>query len=175
LPRSPASLIQAYTHAELETSGSKGNFHSPSNEDLPGDGVILTATAASNTRGEYGYGTHPDPTYPFEDFLANQPEPISTLKSLVMIQCVGPGEKYCSRLCCTTAMKNALKFKELNPEGHVTILYRDIRTYGFKERLYTEARRAGVTFIHYDFDRRRRRFDQVRLLLRHGSLLGRIT
>jgi heterodisulfide reductase subunit A-like polyferredoxin len=71
-----------------------------------------------------------------------------------MIQCVGPGEKYCSRLCCTTALKNALELKALNPDADVTILYRDIRTYGFKERLYTEARRAGVKFIHYEFDRK---------------------
>jgi heterodisulfide reductase subunit A len=72
--------------------------------------------------------------------------------SVVMIQCVGPGEKFCARLCCSTALKNALKIKELNPQAEVTILYRDIRTYGFKERLYTEARRAGVRFIRFDFD-----------------------
>jgi heterodisulfide reductase subunit A-like polyferredoxin len=71
-----------------------------------------------------------------------------------MIQCVGPAEKYCSRLCCTTALKNALKLKERNPSAQVTILYRDIRTYGFKERLYTEARRAGVRFINFEFDRK---------------------
>ena len=69
-----------------------------------------------------------------------------------MIQCVGPGEKFCSRLCCSTALKNALKVKELNPQAEVTILYRDIRTYGFKERLYTAARRAGVRFIRFDFE-----------------------
>jgi heterodisulfide reductase subunit A-like polyferredoxin len=71
-----------------------------------------------------------------------------------MIQCVGPAEKFCARLCCSTALKNALKLKELNPEAQITILYRDIRTYGFKERLYTEARRAGVRFIRFEFDRK---------------------
>jgi heterodisulfide reductase subunit A-like polyferredoxin len=71
-----------------------------------------------------------------------------------MIQCVGPAEKYCSRLCCTTALKNALKLKELNPSADITILYRDIRTYGFKEQLYTQAREAGVRFIQFEFDRK---------------------
>jgi heterodisulfide reductase subunit A-like polyferredoxin len=52
------------------------------------------------------------------------------------------------------ALKNALKLKQLRPGADVTIIYRDIRTYGFKERLYTEARRAGIRFIHYDFDRK---------------------
>jgi len=73
-------------------------------------------------------------------------------ESVVMIQCVGPAEKFCSRICCSTALKNALKLKELNPDADVTIIYRDIRTFGFKERLYTEARRSGVRFVHFDFD-----------------------
>jgi heterodisulfide reductase subunit A len=67
-----------------------------------------------------------------------------------MILCVGPAEKYCGRICCTTALKNAIEFMRLNPEARVTVLYKDIRTYGFKERLYTEARDAGVIFIRYD-------------------------
>jgi len=71
-----------------------------------------------------------------------------------MIQCIGPAEQYCSRICCTTALKNALKLKELKPEAEITIIYRDIRTYGFRERLYTEAREAGIRFIHYEFDQK---------------------
>jgi heterodisulfide reductase subunit A-like polyferredoxin len=67
-----------------------------------------------------------------------------------MILCVGPAERYCSRICCTTALKNALKLRELNPNARVTVLYRDIRTYGFKERLYTEAREKGIVFLRYD-------------------------
>ena len=69
---------------------------------------------------------------------------------MVMIQCVGPAEKYCSRTCCATALVNALKLKELDPNAQVTMLYKDMRTFGFKERLYTEARRQGILFIRYD-------------------------
>ncbi|MBE9472501.1 MAG: CoB--CoM heterodisulfide reductase iron-sulfur subunit A family protein, partial [Chloroflexi bacterium] len=74
--------------------------------------------------------------------------------TVVMILCVGPAERYCSRICCTTAMKNVLALKRLNPDAQVTVIYRDIRTYGFKERLYDEARRQGVVFVQYDFDRK---------------------
>jgi len=74
--------------------------------------------------------------------------------SVVMILCVGPAEEYCSRICCTTALKNALMFKRINPAAQVTVIYRDIRTYGFKEQLYNKAREAGVLFVHYDFDRK---------------------
>jgi heterodisulfide reductase subunit A-like polyferredoxin len=67
-----------------------------------------------------------------------------------MIQCVGPAEKFCSRICCTVAIKNALAVKEKNPTAQVVILYKDIRTYGFKENLYTKARRRGILFMRYD-------------------------
>jgi len=49
-------------------------------------------------------------------------------------------------------MKNALKIKEKNPNAKVTILYRDIRTYGLMERYYTQARKQGVEFIQYELD-----------------------
>jgi heterodisulfide reductase subunit A len=67
-----------------------------------------------------------------------------------MIQCVGPAEKFCSRTCCTTALKNALAVKHINPAVQIFILYKDIRSFGFKERLYTQAREAGVVFVRYD-------------------------
>ncbi|MBW1911932.1 MAG: FAD-dependent oxidoreductase, partial [Deltaproteobacteria bacterium] len=74
---------------------------------------------------------------------------------VVMIQCVGSRieeRPYCSRLCCTAAIKNALKIKGENPNANVFILYRDIRTYGFLEDYYTKARKAGVIFIRYDLE-----------------------
>jgi heterodisulfide reductase subunit A len=88
----------------------------------------------------------------FEGLLSNAQLPSDLPKSVTMIQCIGPAEKFCSRLCCTTALKNALKLKELDPTTDITILYRDIRTYGFKEQLYTKAREAGIRFIQFEFD-----------------------
>lgn len=74
-------------------------------------------------------------------------------KNIVMIQCAGSRNserQYCSRICCSMAVKNALKIKKENPESNIYILYRDIRTYGFREKFYLEARKAGVVFIRYD-------------------------
>ena len=76
-------------------------------------------------------------------------------KSIVMIQCVGSRNDerpYCSRICCSESIKNALKVKELSPETNIYILYRDIRTYGFRETYYTKARQQGVIFVRYDKD-----------------------
>jgi len=73
----------------------------------------------------------------------------------VMIQCVGcrnEDRNYCSRVCCSHSIKNALKLKEINPEMDITILYRDMRTYGFKEDYYRDAADKGVKFIRYKPD-----------------------
>jgi len=78
-------------------------------------------------------------------------------KTIVMIQCVGsrePDHPYCSRICCSDAIKNALRIKLLSPETHVYVLYRDVRTYGFKESYYTKARQKGVAFVRYDEQRK---------------------
>jgi heterodisulfide reductase subunit A-like polyferredoxin len=69
---------------------------------------------------------------------------------IAMILCVGPADQFCGRICCSTALKNALDLKRIKPDARVTILYKDIRTYGAKESLYTAARRAGIIFIRYD-------------------------
>jgi heterodisulfide reductase subunit A-like polyferredoxin len=72
-----------------------------------------------------------------------------------MIQCVGSreeGHPYCSRVCCTEALKNALYIKTKAPDARVIILYRDLRSYGFREHWYHDARQAGVIFLEYDRD-----------------------
>lgn len=74
-------------------------------------------------------------------------------RTIVMIQCAGSRDDerpYCSRVCCSMAVKNALKLKKQHPESNIFVLYRDIRTYGFREKYYKEAREAGVIFMRYE-------------------------
>ncbi|MBI5014665.1 MAG: FAD-dependent oxidoreductase [Deltaproteobacteria bacterium] len=169
---------RALTHPNLEVhletevqelEGFQGNFRST----LAGrqgavrkvdHGVAIVATGAREYRGpEYGLGTNPEivTALDFEETLYQKAggnghdRPVHrTARPLpdrvVMILCVGPAERFCARMCCTTAIKNALLLKELNPSAEITLLYKDIRTYGFKERLYTEARRRGVLFRRYE-------------------------
>ena len=86
-----------------------------------------------------------------EEKVVHHPEEIAALKDVVMIQCVQPEGKpeYCSRVCCTNTMKNAIRIKLFNPNCRVTVLYKNIVTYGFREKYYTEARRLGVVFVRY--------------------------
>jgi heterodisulfide reductase subunit A-like polyferredoxin len=142
----------------LETGGFAGNFASrigtPEGEIEVRHGATILATGAAEYKGpEYGYGSDPRivSQYEFEERLhAGKDIP----DSIVMIQCVGPAERYCSRVCCTAAMTNSLALKKLNPDAQITVLYTDVRTYGFKERYYQEAREQGVMFVPYTFARK---------------------
>jgi len=116
-------------------------------------GVTILATGGQEYRGSnYGYGTDPRiiTQQELENLLHNNAGEVKGVRSLAIILCVGPAEKYCSRICCTVGIKNALAFKQLNPEAQVVIFYRDIRTYGFGERLYTKARENGILFVRYE-------------------------
>ncbi len=160
-------LITVHLETELaQTEGFKGNFTSTLKSAGDGNGpgytvrhgATILATGGVEYRGdEYGYGTDSRilTQQEFEALLgeAREGNPLDLPNSVTMILCVGPAEEYCSRICCTTALKNALLLKRLNPEAQVTIIYRDIRTYGFKEQLYADAREVGVLFVRYDFDR----------------------
>ncbi len=144
--------IAVHLQTELvETTGFLGNFTSRLTDGaMIQHGVTIVATGGKEYRGDdHGLGTDRRilTQQQFEAALASGDRPP---QSVVMLQCVGPAERYCGRLCCTTALKNALQLKAANPRATVTVLYKDIRTYGFKERIYAEARRQGVRFIRFD-------------------------
>ncbi len=121
-------------------------------------GAAIVATGGQEYRGpEYGYGTDPriltglEMEARLKQGEADGPHPGNALPDEVaFLLCVGPAERYCGRICCSTALRQALAVKRGRPDARVTVLYQDIRTYGVKERLYTEARRAGVLFIRYE-------------------------
>jgi heterodisulfide reductase subunit A len=119
-------------------------------------GVTIVATGGSEVRVDhYLLGEHPAviTQLELEDKLAYHLDQVTDLKEVVMIQCVKPKEEtyeYCSRICCISTIKNAIRLKTINPECQVTILYKDIITYGFREQYYTEARELGVIFARYD-------------------------
>ena len=149
-------------HQVIKSSGFVGNFKttvasgSDPTQRLIEHGVTIVATGGQVYRGPaHGLGTDPRiiTQLDLEERLAAGK---NDHKSVVMIQCVGPWDEggdtafYCSRICCSVAAKNALRLKELDPDTQVVVLYnRDIRTYGFLETLYTQAREAGVLFLRY--------------------------
>jgi heterodisulfide reductase subunit A-like polyferredoxin len=118
-------------------------------------GALVVATGGEEYRPrEYGYGTDPRvlTQRQFHKTLTEDAAAAGPARRVVMIQCVGSRDEerpYCSRVCCTAAVTNALILKEADPEAQITILYRDIRTFGKRELLYRKAREAGVRFCRY--------------------------
>jgi heterodisulfide reductase subunit A2 len=158
------SRIHIFPEAKIESiDGTIGDFHTKvsvnGKRTEVNHGVVIVATGATQYEPkEYFYGQNDRviTQRQLEERLASthflRANGNAGGKTVVMIQCVGSREEthpYCSRVCCSDAIKNALKIKSLSPGTHVYVLYRDIRTYGFKESYYTEARKRGVTFLRY--------------------------
>jgi len=156
--------INILTNSQVKkVDGFVGNFKTTidvaGKEHVIDHGVAIIATGAQEFKPDkYLYGKDPrvltslelDRKFIDDDLALND------IHSAVFIQCVGSRIKerpYCSKVCCTHSVKNALLLKTLKPEMDVFVLYRDMRTYGLREGLYREARTKGVAFIRFDVDK----------------------
>ena len=137
-----------------ELKGYIGNFESTlKSGDKVKHGAIVVATGGIEYNPtEYEHGKHKRVIRQTELGELLHGKKLKA-ENIVIIQCVGSrNEEHpnCSRICCSTAMANAVKVKKEHPGTNVFVLYRDIRTYGFAEEHYNEAARLGVTFLRYD-------------------------
>lgn len=157
--------ISIYTNTNVaSSSGHVGHFQTELHTHRPGGetqllrlehGATIVATGGREGRNHSWLG------YPgvitqreLEEKIIHYPEEIASYKNVVMIQCIrpengAPHPDYCSRVCCTNTMKNAIRLKLYNPNCQVSVLYKNIITYGFREEYYTEARSRGVLFFRY--------------------------
>jgi heterodisulfide reductase subunit A2 len=146
-----------YQSIVTAVSGVVGNFRtSLSRHRVIDHGIVIMAIGAEPYRpvGQYLYGQNANVllSLDLDQELAEQSGRIMQARAIAFIQCVGSRTEqrpYCSKVCCSHSVENALKLKELNPDLEVYILFRDIRTYGEREILYEEARDQGVIFIRY--------------------------
>ncbi|MBN2239156.1 MAG: CoB--CoM heterodisulfide reductase iron-sulfur subunit A family protein [Dehalococcoidales bacterium] len=157
------SLITVYMNAEVkEVSGYAGDFDitiATGEEEIPVQaGSIIVATGAREYQPEeYSYKNEANvlTQADLEPKLNSGEIKAEELNTVVMIQCVGSrnaDRPYCSRICCSQAVKNSLELKKRNPNVQIYVLYRDMMTYGFMEEYYTKAREAGVIFVRYSTD-----------------------
>jgi heterodisulfide reductase subunit A len=145
-----------------DVSGYVGNFTTTvksegRNKQIHHGAVILATGAEEYKPTEYLYGEDDRvmTQLELEEMIARSEKRVIDSRSLVMIQCVGCRQEdrnYCARVCCNTAVKNALKLKEMSPDMDVTILFRDMRTYGFAEDYYRRAAEKDVKFIRWEPD-----------------------
>ena len=158
--------VKVYTGAEVKNlSGYVGNYTTTiatgdGGTEQIDHGVVILATGAMEYRPEeyqYGQSDRAMTQVELEEKIAVGSEDLNGLNSVVMIQCVGSREEdhmYCSRVCCSQAVKNAIRLKDADPDTEVYVLYRDIRTYSMQELKYREARDKGVTFIRFEVERK---------------------
>ena len=157
--------IHVHLNAELvKMDGFVGSFKSTlsaaGQETVVEHGVAVLATGASAYQTtEYHCGEDPRilTSLELDKKFMEKDSSLSSLQSAVFIQCVGsrePDRPYCSRVCCTHSIDNALALKEINPGMNIYVLYRDIRTYGEREYLFKEAREKGIIFIRYSLDKK---------------------
>jgi heterodisulfide reductase subunit A2 len=150
----------------VEAKGFVGNFQTlvkeKGKEKEIQHGVVILATGAESlATQEYLYGESDRVTrwHELEDLLTREPERLKKAEAIAFIQCVGsrePEHPYCSKICCTASVQQAIQLKEKNPDLEVYILYRDLRTFGQREELYFKARELGVLFFRYDLDHKPR-------------------
>ncbi|MCD6295950.1 MAG: CoB--CoM heterodisulfide reductase iron-sulfur subunit A family protein [Deltaproteobacteria bacterium] len=154
-------LIDVFLNSEMkETRGRIGQFSvrikTPSEEFKNKYGAIIVATGAREYKPqEYLYGQNKRivTQLELEGMIAQNDPALKDIKSAVVIHCVGSRNEerpYCSRVCCSQAVKNTLKLKETNPDLKVHHLHRDIRTYFLNDIQYGMAKKQGVSFIRYD-------------------------
>ncbi|MFN2437439.1 MAG: CoB--CoM heterodisulfide reductase iron-sulfur subunit A family protein, partial [Desulfotignum sp.] len=121
-------------------------------------GAAIIATGGMEYKpAEYLYGEHPDVLthLDMDAALRQEDDRIKKAASFVFIQCVGSRNEehpYCSKVCCTHSLKSAIAIKKMDRRKRVVVIYRDIRSYGFREDLYKQARELGVLFIRYDLE-----------------------
>jgi heterodisulfide reductase subunit A len=148
----------------LNFSGHVGRFKSAvagpwGRQEIEYGAVVIATGGTEYKPTEYLYGQHPRvlTQLELEEKLVHEADSLPESPRVVMIQCVGcrePGHLYCSRLCCGAAVKNAIKIKELRPQAQIFVLFRDMRTFGFKELFYKQARDLGVQFCRFEVDRK---------------------
>jgi heterodisulfide reductase subunit A len=148
--------ITIYTGAKIKMiDGYVGNFKTTleSGEQIEHGAVILAIGGQEyKPQGEYLYGKNKN-VMTLLELKEKLHKGEAKANEYVFIQCVGSreeGHPNCSRVCCTGTMTAAIEIKKKDPNANVFVLYRDIRTYGFREKYYKEAGRLGVTFIRFE-------------------------
>lgn len=156
--------IEVITRADIkEISGFVGQFTAKisvngAERELQHGVVIVASGAEALQPSEYLHGQSDRVTiwHEMEELFEKDPTRLEQSEAVAFIQCVGsrePGRPYCSKLCCTTSVSQAISLKLRKPELDVYILYRDLRTYGLREDLYTKARELGIIFIRFSDDK----------------------
>lgn len=180
--------ITVYTSASVsKTSGAPGMFNvtinQAGNELNEKVGAIVLATGAKPYAPEklehLGYGKYDKVVTQatFEKMLAEGK--VNDISKVGFIQCAGSRDEnhlaYCSAACCIESMKQAIAYKEANPEGTAYVFFKDVRANGQYENLYIRAQTDGVVFVKYEEIEEINEIDGKLAINLHDILMGEKT
>lgn len=155
--------IEVLTGTEIEASkGFVGQFitsvNSGGQQRQLHHGVVILATGAEASEPReylYGVSDRVQRWHDLEQLFEREPQRLEKTEAIGFILCVGsrePARPYCSKICCTASIQQAVELKERKPELDIYVFYRDIRTYGLREDVFKKARQLGVLFVRYSPD-----------------------
>lgn len=159
--------IKVYTGAQVEkTSGGPGVFQvsikqNGATAEHRAGAVVMAAGwqpyDPSKLDAKLGFGASPNVITNtlfeehYKESKITRPSDGQEVNNVAFLQCAGQRDPkhlpYCSSVCCTTALKQALQIKAQNPDANIYVVYKEMRTPGQAEDLYRKAQEAGVTFI----------------------------
>lgn len=129
---------------------------------IPADAIVIATgfdLFRSERKEEYGYGIYDNVITSADLEMKFRSGSLKMTNGEVpgrigIVHCVGSrdekvGNHYCSKLCCVTAVKQAIEIKELLSESRIFCFYMDMRMGGaLYEELYMEAQeKYGISFI----------------------------
>lgn len=167
--------IKVYKNAKIvDIPGFVGNFTVKLQDgtEVPAGAVLFATGAAQYNPTEYKYGSDAKVKTLLEVEKALAEDKFKG-KNVAFIQCIGSRNEnvsYCSRVCCAGAIRNAIQIKMKDPTANVTIIHKDIRTYGFREDLYYKACQLGVRFLRYCVDDKLPEFDGNNVIANDSTL-----
>ena len=183
--------IKFLTGTTIEKFNKKGSSYSlitSNGENLHADAVIVATgfdLFKSSRKEEYGYGIYDNviTSADLEKMFRNNKIVLnsgSVPKTIGIVHCVGSrdekvGNLYCSKLCCVTAVKQAIEIREHLPESNVFCFYMDMRMGGAHyEELYREAQEKwGVNFIRGKVSEASENIDGKLIVKVEDTLAGR--
>jgi len=168
----------------------KSDFSIITNEgkELTADAIVVATgfdLFKSARKEEYGYGIYDNviTSTDLEEMFRKGKIVLSNgnvPKTIGIVHCVGSrdekvGNLYCSKLCCVTAVKQAIEIREHLPESKVFCFYMDMRMGGaFYEELYHEAQEKwGVNFIRGKVSEAGETIDNKLIIKVEDTLAGR--
>ena len=157
--------ITTYTNTEISEIKWKGTewlVISADSREWTFDAVLIATgyrTFDARRKEELGYGIYSGVITSLEmERMIKDGKIVNSIgdipQRIAFLQCVGSrdeksGNHYCSKVCCVTAVKQAIELRRLLPKTDITVFYMDLRMWGqgFEEMYRSSQEKYNINFV----------------------------